>query len=385
MEGGWACAPGEPCSRAAPSSWCWPLVVRLVNQRRRGNSSTPRSFARVPSPAAQAALGDMHPSGEGALEDAAEAARWYRLAAEQGEPAGQYGLAYLYASGQGLPLDEDESARLMRLAAEQGPGGPGAVRRRAPLRQRPGCSAGRCGGGPLVRPRRRPGARAVAGALSRALYMEAPRGRAGSRGGRAVAAPRRRSRVTSSPKATWALSLRRGAGSAAGRCRGPALVPPRRRPGPRQIPGEHRCDGPGPVPHCAAVRDRAGGGAERRRGGALADPGGRQRVGRGAGRSRVHVPERPGRWPRDDAEAARWTSGGGPGLRPRHSATSRCCTATGERLRRIRRKPCGGIGWPPTRGSLSPSTTWAPCMGTGAAAGRTTRAPTSGSASPRHA
>ena len=69
--------------------------------------------------AAQAAVGDLYLGGEGVSQDAAEAARWYRLAAEQGDASGQYGLAYLHAVGQGVPLDEDESARLMRLAADQ--------------------------------------------------------------------------------------------------------------------------------------------------------------------------------------------------------------------------------------------------------------------------
>ena len=37
---------------------------------------------------AQAAVGDSYLGGEGVAPDAAEAARWYRLAAEQGDPAG---------------------------------------------------------------------------------------------------------------------------------------------------------------------------------------------------------------------------------------------------------------------------------------------------------
>ncbi len=38
-------------------------------------------------------------------EDAAEAVRWYRLAADQGYAAAQYNLGIMYASGLGVPLD----------------------------------------------------------------------------------------------------------------------------------------------------------------------------------------------------------------------------------------------------------------------------------------
>ena len=52
--------------------------------------------------------------------DAAAAAHWFRLAADQGLAASQAALGYLYLKGQGLGQDDTEALRLSRLAAEQG-------------------------------------------------------------------------------------------------------------------------------------------------------------------------------------------------------------------------------------------------------------------------
>ena len=62
----------------------------------------------------------MYANGEGVLKDETEAARWYRLAAEQGNAAAQYNLGVMYSNGQGVLKDEAEAARWYRLAAEQG-------------------------------------------------------------------------------------------------------------------------------------------------------------------------------------------------------------------------------------------------------------------------
>jgi uncharacterized protein len=53
-------------------------------------------------------------------EDEAEAARWFRKAADQGDPVAQESLGWLYADGRGVGRDETEAARLFRLAADQG-------------------------------------------------------------------------------------------------------------------------------------------------------------------------------------------------------------------------------------------------------------------------
>ena len=52
--------------------------------------------------------------------DYAEAARRYRIAAEQGDVEAQNQLGYMYRLGQGVPKDDVEAASWTRKAAEQG-------------------------------------------------------------------------------------------------------------------------------------------------------------------------------------------------------------------------------------------------------------------------
>ena len=52
--------------------------------------------------------------------DLSEAARLYRMAAEQGNEWAQDSLAKMYRDGVGVDVDLSEAARLYRLAAEQG-------------------------------------------------------------------------------------------------------------------------------------------------------------------------------------------------------------------------------------------------------------------------
>ena len=62
----------------------------------------------------------MYDEGEGVPQDDAEAVRWYRLAAEQGDATAQYNLGLMYDEGEGVPQDDAEAVRWYRLAAEQG-------------------------------------------------------------------------------------------------------------------------------------------------------------------------------------------------------------------------------------------------------------------------
>ena len=57
--------------------------------------------------------------GVGPEIDAAEAATWYRLAAEQGHATAQNNLGGMYADGRGVPQDDAEAVRWYRQAAEQ--------------------------------------------------------------------------------------------------------------------------------------------------------------------------------------------------------------------------------------------------------------------------
>jgi TPR repeat protein len=70
--------------------------------------------------AAQSDLGLMYYSGEGVVKDLAQAARLFGLAADQGLADGQYNLGLLYFEGKGVAKDEAEAARLFGLAADQG-------------------------------------------------------------------------------------------------------------------------------------------------------------------------------------------------------------------------------------------------------------------------
>ena len=71
-------------------------------------------------PRAQTALGLMHAFGEGVPQSYAEAAYWYRRAADQGYAPAQYDLAELYAVGYGVPRDIESALRWMDRAARQG-------------------------------------------------------------------------------------------------------------------------------------------------------------------------------------------------------------------------------------------------------------------------
>ena len=62
----------------------------------------------------------MYQGGQGVLQDYAEAARWYRRAAEQGDAGAQLNLGVIYGKGHGVAQDYTEGGRWYRLAAEQG-------------------------------------------------------------------------------------------------------------------------------------------------------------------------------------------------------------------------------------------------------------------------
>ena len=79
-----------------------------------------RTLAEQGDAGAQNNLGAMYESGTGVQEDAAEAARWYRVAAGQGEAVAQSNLGRMYHNGEGVPEDAAEAGRWYRLAAEQG-------------------------------------------------------------------------------------------------------------------------------------------------------------------------------------------------------------------------------------------------------------------------
>jgi len=62
----------------------------------------------------------MYEMGEGVPEDFAEAARWWRLAAEQGHASAQHNLGLMYRDGQGVPEDIALAYMWFNFAAAQG-------------------------------------------------------------------------------------------------------------------------------------------------------------------------------------------------------------------------------------------------------------------------
>jgi uncharacterized protein len=67
---------------------------------------------------AQLILGDIYES-KGVNQNYAEAVKWDRKAAEQGEKQAQYNLGQLYISGEGVQKDEAEGVKWILMAADQ--------------------------------------------------------------------------------------------------------------------------------------------------------------------------------------------------------------------------------------------------------------------------
>jgi uncharacterized protein len=63
----------------------------------------------------------MYGEGRGVPQDFAEAAKWYALAAEQGDAQAQYNLGIAYARGEGVTQDEVEAHMWFNLAAARFP------------------------------------------------------------------------------------------------------------------------------------------------------------------------------------------------------------------------------------------------------------------------
>jgi TPR repeat protein len=62
----------------------------------------------------------MFRDGQYVEQNYAEAVRFYRLAAEQGDAEGQANLGYMFFQGTGTAKDYAEAVRLLRLAEAQG-------------------------------------------------------------------------------------------------------------------------------------------------------------------------------------------------------------------------------------------------------------------------
>ena len=69
---------------------------------------------------AQLNLGASYLTGDGVAQSKVEAAKWFRKAAEQGVAKAQFNLGVCYRKGEGVVANETEAAIWFRKAAEQG-------------------------------------------------------------------------------------------------------------------------------------------------------------------------------------------------------------------------------------------------------------------------
>jgi TPR repeat protein len=72
------------------------------------------------SAGAQWLLGSMYRDGKGVAQNYVEAAKWYRLAAMQGEIDAQFWLGYIYLLGQGAPENNQLSYVWFSVSAARG-------------------------------------------------------------------------------------------------------------------------------------------------------------------------------------------------------------------------------------------------------------------------
>lgn len=104
------------------------LVLMFFDHIARAQKTTPvadsafqqlKAKAETGDPEAQLALGMKYDE----RKDYAEAAKWYRKAAEQGLATAQYDLGFMYYKGRGVPRHYSEAFKWYRKAAEQGHAG----------------------------------------------------------------------------------------------------------------------------------------------------------------------------------------------------------------------------------------------------------------------
>jgi len=60
----------------------------------------------------------MYATGRGVAKDEAQAAEWFRKAAEKGDRFAEYSLGHAYEQGKGVPKDLAEGLKWYRMAAK---------------------------------------------------------------------------------------------------------------------------------------------------------------------------------------------------------------------------------------------------------------------------
>jgi TPR repeat protein len=78
-----------------------------------------RKAADQGDPQAQGNIGRLYDLGKGVPQDAVQAATWYRKAADQGQAKAQNTLGDMYSEGKGVPKDKVLAYMWISLAAAQ--------------------------------------------------------------------------------------------------------------------------------------------------------------------------------------------------------------------------------------------------------------------------
>ena len=97
-------------------------VVQLAAQQTKADQKPMeevKAKAEAGDAESQVELGRRYDEGAGVEKDHAEAAKWYRKAAEQNYAKAQYKLGICYEQGEGVAKDQAEAAKWFRKAAEQ--------------------------------------------------------------------------------------------------------------------------------------------------------------------------------------------------------------------------------------------------------------------------
>ncbi len=97
----------------ASASCCFPLDITHSPSRRRLSKE-------IVGRGTQFGLGLGYNNGRGVPQDFAQAAAWYRQAADQGVAEAQHNLGVMYANGEGVAQDLTQAVAWYRQAADQG-------------------------------------------------------------------------------------------------------------------------------------------------------------------------------------------------------------------------------------------------------------------------
>lgn len=79
-----------------------------------------RRLAKTGDPRAQTSLGLMYARGYGVSKNLSEAHHWWNFAAAQNDPGAQFNLGLTYVQGEGVAADPARAARWFREAARRG-------------------------------------------------------------------------------------------------------------------------------------------------------------------------------------------------------------------------------------------------------------------------